>query len=179
MSIQQLATQGRERTYSGLAAIDTARLRQMRDSAIRNCFLRFEETTSRIEHVATIHGKEYINDAAARSVNATLYTLHRTSGPIVWIAMADDSVADYAALRSIALRKVHMLVCIGNGSASLHQAFAPVVPVVVDVPDIAAAVQVASRCPVQGAKVIYSPATNAGGAATAEAKTFIHQVNEL
>ena len=104
MSIQQLATQGRERTYSGLAAIDTARLRQMRDSAIRNCFLRFEETTSRIEHVATIHGKEYINDAAARSVNATLYTLHRTSGPIVWIAMADDSGTDYTALRSIALR---------------------------------------------------------------------------
>ena len=168
MSIQQLATQGRERTYSGLAAIDTARLRQMRDSAIRNCFLRFEETTSRIEHVATIHGKEYINDAAAR-----------TSGPIVWIAMADDSGTDYTALRSIALRKVHMLVCVGNGSAALHQAFASVVPAVVDVPDIAAAVQVASRCPVQGAKVIYSPATAAGGTVTTEAKTFIHQVNEL
>jgi UDP-N-acetylmuramoylalanine-D-glutamate ligase len=72
-----------------------------------------------------------------------------------------------------------MLVCVGNGSAALHQAFASVVPAVVDVPDIAAAVQVASRCPVQGAKVIYSPATAAGGAVATEAKTFIHQVNEL
>ena len=71
MSIQQLATQGRERTYSGLAAIDTARLRQMRDSAIRNCFLRFEETTSRIEHVATIHGKEYINCIGMHAVWCT------------------------------------------------------------------------------------------------------------
>ena len=179
MSIELLAKQGRTRIYGGLAAVETSRLRQMRDNAMRSCFSRIEETACRMEHVAHIHGKEYINDAAARSVNATLYTLHRTSGPIVWIAMADDSGTDYTALRSIALRKVHMLVCVGNGSAALHQAFASVVPAVVDVPDIAAAVQVASRCPVQGAKVIYSPATAAGGAVATEAKTFIHQVNEL
>ena len=145
MSIQQLATQGRDRAHSGLAAIDTARLRQMRDSALRNCFLRFDEASSRLEHVATIHGKEYIDDTAARSVNATLYSLHRITGPVVWIAVGGDSKADYTPLRSMALRKVHVLICVGDDCESLRNSFSSVVPVLAEVADIHAAVEMASR----------------------------------
>ena len=100
--------------HGSLASVDTALLRQMRDSALRSCFRRMDETAHRMEHVATIHGKEYINDAAARSVNATLYTMQNITGPVVWIAMAADDLANYTPLQTIALRKVDMLICVGG-----------------------------------------------------------------
>lgn len=179
MSIQQLATQGRDRTHGGLAAIDATRLRQMRDSGLRSCFRRLDETASRMEHVATIHGKEYINDAAAQSINATLYTLHRMAGPVVWIAKGGSPDADYSLLRSIALRKVHMIICVGPGCEALQQTFSPIVPAVVEVDSLSAAVSLASRAPIQGAKVVFSPATAGTEAPSAAAREFIHQVNEL
>ena len=86
MSIELLAKQGRDRIHGGLAAVDSSRLRQMRDQTIRTCFSRFEEADFRLEYVARIHGIEFVNDAAARSVNATWYALQRIEGDIVWIA---------------------------------------------------------------------------------------------
>ena len=41
MSIELLANQGRDRVHGGLAAIDSTKLRQMRDNALRSCFTRF------------------------------------------------------------------------------------------------------------------------------------------
>ena len=122
MSIEQLATQGRDRLHGGLASVDTALLRHMRDKALRSCFRRLEETSHRMEHVATIHHKEYINDAAARSVNATLYTLQRIAGPVVWIAFGGDAAADYSVLQPVALRKVGKLICVGD---DCHTLFPP------------------------------------------------------
>ena len=45
MSIELLAKQGRDRIYGGLAAIESSRLRKMRDEAIRTCFTRFDEAS--------------------------------------------------------------------------------------------------------------------------------------
>ena len=66
MSIQQLATQGRDRLHSGLAAVDTALLSHMRDESLRSCFRRIEQTPHRMQHVACIYRKEYIDDSASR-----------------------------------------------------------------------------------------------------------------
>ena len=90
MSIEILAKQGRDRVYGGLAAIDSSKSRQMRDNALRSCFTRLDEVSYRMEFVARIHGLEFINDAAARSVNATWYALERLEGGIVWIAFGGD-----------------------------------------------------------------------------------------
>ena len=177
MSIEQLAKQGRDRLYGGLASAPSARLRQMRDSALRSCFARMEETPGRMEHVATIHGKEYINDAAAASVNATLYTMQSLAGPLVWIAFADDGGADYSPLRPLVLRKVGMLICVGERNEGLHRAFDTLVPAIADAQSIADAVAMADRCPIDCAKVVLSPAT--GGAARETGRQVVHQVNEL
>lgn len=179
MSIEQLATQGRDRLHGGLASVDTALLRHMRDKALRSCFRRLEETSHRMEHVATIHHKEYINDAAARSVNATLYTLQRIAGPVVWIAFGGDAAADYSVLQPVALRKVGKLICVGDDCHALHRAFGSLLPDVVDVPDIATAVAVASRSVADDVRVILSPATAVGEPTEIVARQYIHQVNEL
>ena len=179
MSIELLATQGRDRIYGGLAAIDTSRLRHMGNEALRNCFVRFDEADSRLEYVARIHGIEFINDAAARSVNATWYALQRTEGTVIWIAFGGDSQADYARLRSLALRKVRMLVCVGSDNRHLHEAFDDVVPTVVDAESIGAAVHAACYSGIEGAKVLFSPATRQGLSDETAAILFRREVNEL
>lgn len=179
MSIEQLAKQSLNHMHGSLASVDTALLRQMRDNSLRDCFRRMDETAHRMEHVATIHGKEYIDDAAARSVNATLYTMQRTAGPIVWIAIGDTNGADYAPLKPMALRKVCLLICIGQHTQALHQAFEGILPAVVDAQDVPSAVELAARYPTDNARIVLSPATPAGGTAEQTAHQFIRQVNEI
>lgn len=179
MSIELLAKQGRTRVYGGLAAIETSHLRQMRDSTLRSCFARIEETAYRMEHVAHIHGKEYINDAASVSVNATWYTIEKTDGAIIWIALGDDNQVDYTRLRTLALRKVSMLICVGNDNSNLHRTFNGIVPEIIDVDTIAAAVQASCYSGIDHAKVLLSPATQPPTTPQELGREFRHQVNEL
>lgn len=179
MSIELLAKQGRTRIYGGLAAVETSRLRQMRDNAMRSCFSRIEETACRMEHVAHIHGKEYINDAASVSVNATWYTLEKLDGGVVWIALGDDNQTDYTRLRPLALRKVRMLICVGRDNSNLHRAFSGVVPEIIDAGSLAAAVQTSCYCGIDQAKVLLSPATHPGTSVQELGHEYCHQVNEL
>ena len=71
MTIETLVKEGRERTHIGLAGIDTQRLKAIRNASLRACFNRMEETRYRLEFVARIRGREYINDAASRTINST------------------------------------------------------------------------------------------------------------
>ena len=179
MSIELLAKQGRDRVYGGLAAIESARLRQMRDPVIRTCFTRFDEADFRLEYVARIHGIEYINDAAARSVNATWYALQRIGGNIIWIAFGGDSLSDYRRLQTLALCKVCMLICVGDDNCQLHEVFQHAVPTIVDVDSIGAAVHAACYSGITDATVLFSPATRQGLSDETAGLLFRHEVNEL
>ena len=179
MNIETLAKQGRDRVYGGLAAVESLKLRQMRNSALRTCFTRFEETSYRMEYVARIRGKEFINDAAARSVNATWYALENTEGAIIWIANGGDAKANYSMLRSVVLRKVRMLICVGSDNEALHEAFQGIVPVIEDVDSIGEAVHKACYSQFEHAKVVYSPAAPDVLTAEMAGEVFRHEVNEL
>lgn len=179
MSIEYLAKQGRDRVHGGLASVDTAKLRTMRDAAMRACFLRFEEASNRLEFVARIHGKEFVNDAAARSVNATWYALDNVEGNIIWIAFAGDNQTDYSMLRPLALRKVHTLICVGADTAALHDTFADVVAEIVDADNIGQAVNMACYSNIEEAKVVFSPATRMGLSDETAGRMFRKEVNEL
>ena len=170
MSIETLALQGRDRIHCGLAAVESDRLRQMRDAALRACFTRMEDAAGRME---------YINDAAARSVNATWYSLRHLEGGVVWIAFGGDSQADYRQLCQPALCKVRMLVCVGSDNSHLHQAFHEAVPIIRDADSIADAVHIASSSGLEGAKVLFSPATRHGLSDDTASRLFRHEVNEL
>ena len=179
MSIETLAKQGRDRVYGGLAAIDSARLRQMRNETLRSCFRRFDESSYRMEYVARIHGKEFVNDAAARSINATWYTLENTEGSIIWIATGDNNRIDYSPLRSVALRKVRMLYCVGSDNRHLHESFKGIIPSIVDVDTIGSAVHQACYNSLERVKVIYSPASDDFLTTEQAGEVFRHEVNEL
>ena len=179
MTIDTLVKEGRERTHIGLAGIDTQRLKTMRNEALRACFNRMEETRYRLEFVARVRGREYINDAAARSINATWYSLESTSGGLIWIVDAPKKAADYSRLVPPALRKVRKLLIVGAGGESLHKAFSGVVPAIEDCATMADALQSAYHYESDDVKVLYSPAGDNGHDVADRGEEFRHEVNEL
>lgn len=180
MTIETLAKQGYERTYTGLAGIDTRRLKAMRNSALRSCFNRMEETRYKQEFVARVRGREYVNDAASRTINATWYTLEHQQGGIIWIADANDTPTDYSRLVPTALRKVRMLVVVGDGEDYMHHVFNGIIPVIKRVSTVSEALCDAYRYDSEEElTVVYSPACYNGHSTVEEGDTFRKEVNEL
>ena len=68
---ESLATQGRERVHTGLAGIDSARLKKLRNTNLRECFNLIDEMRHKLEFVARIRGISFIDDAASRSPLST------------------------------------------------------------------------------------------------------------
>ena len=167
MTIETLAKQGRDRIHTGLAGIDTQRLKAMRNASLRACFNR------------RVRGREYINDAASRSINATWYALESTQGGIIWIADAPRQAADYGRLVPSALRKVRMLLLVGGDDENMRKTFAGVIPTIEACPSMAAALQRAYRYESDDVKVLYSPACDNGSSVEEEGETFRQEVNEL
>lgn len=179
MTIETLATQGRDRIHTGLSGLDIQRLRAIRNASLRACFSRLEDTRHRLEFVARILGREYICDAASRSVNATWYALESTQGGIIWIADAPKEETDYSRLVPAALRKVRMLLIVGGESACMRHAFEGVVPSIVACNTMAEALHHAYRYEADDVKVLYSPACPSDLPVHECGERFRQAVNEL
>jgi UDP-N-acetylmuramoylalanine-D-glutamate ligase len=179
MTIETLAKQGRDKIYTGLAGIDTQRLKAMRNASLRACFSRLEETRYRMEFVARVRGREYINDAASRSINSTWYTLESMQGGLIWVADAPQEEADYSRLVPAVLRKVRMLLIVGGDAPCMRKAFGGIVPAIATCPTMADALQRAYRYESDDVKVLYSPACDNGIPVDELGDRFRHEVNEL
>ena len=178
MTIETIVKRGFDRPHVGLAGMDTKKLKAMRNSTLRACFKLMEETCYRLERVATIRGREYINDAAARTVNATWYSLESVQGGIIWIACGSNEPIDYNRLLPLALRKVRMILVLGEAEG-IKKTFGPMVPQIVDCTNMEEALHHAYYYDSEDVKVLFSPACD--GVATTEAlgEMFLHEVNEL
>lgn len=176
MTIETLTKQSRPST--GLAGIDSTRLKKMHNTSLRASFNRMEDTRHRMEFVARILDREYINDAAARTVNATWYTLESTQGGLVWIACGTDKPTDYSRLLPAALRKVRLLLVVGPDK-QLCDAFTGHVPSIVSCTSMAEALHRAYLHESSDVKVVFSPACDDGTPTAALADAFRREVNEL
>ncbi len=179
MQIETLVPQSRDRVRTGLAGLDAHRLRTMRNASLRACFNRLEDTSHRLEFVARVCGREYISDAASRSINATWYSLESTQGGLIWIADAPQEEADYSRLVPPALRKVRMLLIVGGDSPCMRRAFDGVVPSIEVCADMGEALRRAYHYEADDVKVIYSPACASDLAPYERGECFRQAVNEL
>lgn len=180
MTIDTLAVQGFNRTSTGLAGIDVQRFKTMRNAGLRSCFNHLEDTRYRLEFVARIRGREYINDAAARNINSSWYTLESLQGGLIWIADANDQSADYSRLVPPALRKVRMLLVVGTAEDRMHHTFKGIIPVIKRCATLGEALQHAYRYEAEDdVKVVYSPACYNGFSTKQQGDLFRREVNEL
>lgn len=176
MTIETLTKQ--TNAHTGLAGIDTAKLKAIRNASLRACFNRMEDTRNRMEFVAKILDREYINDAAARTVNATWYTLESQQGGLVWIVSGSEADIDYSRLVPVALRKVRMMLILGP-DAHLREAFSGKVPCIESCRTMGDALHKAYLYESSDVKVVFSPACNDGTPTEALADAFNREVNEL
>lgn len=180
MIIDTFATHPSTINHGTLAGIDVQRLKAMRNAGLRSCFNHLEETPYRLQFVARIRGREYINDAAARTVNSTWYSLERLQGNLIWIAEAPHESTDYSRLTAVALRKVQMMLVVGDNVEHIVQPFKGIVSSIVPCTDTNEALTRAYRYdPESEVKVLYSPACHNGESTELLGERFRHLVNEL
>jgi UDP-N-acetylmuramoylalanine--D-glutamate ligase len=178
MGIESIAKEMNQNVHGGLAAIDTALLKKMRQKAIRDCFIHMDEMPHKMEFVARIQGKRFVDDASSNTVNSTWYAMESTDGPIIWIAEGSEKAVDYKMLVKAAEQKIKMLICLGE-SSRLREYFEGKVDNIVDCDTMKQAVTRALYNELETATVLYSPAVDNEKDMEDSAKEFKHEVAEL
>ena len=179
MTIETLARQGEQASHSGLAGLNAAALGKLRSAQMRNCFRHFCDTPDRMEYVAKIGDTVFLNDASARNVSATWYSLESVEGPVVWIAVGSSRATDYAMLRQVARQKVRVLICVGDDIDQLMRDFSGVVPVVEEAFTVEEAVHKAYYNRAEVHRVIFSPACDCGNLNQRLGERYNSEINEL
>ncbi len=158
MSILELALQGKHNVYNSMAAGIAARVLEIRNDVVRESLSDFQNVEHRLEHVALVHGVEFINDSKATNVNSTWYALESMTKPVVWVAGGQDKGNDYAQLRGLVKDKVKAIVCLGKDNEKIKQAFGDLVTNIVETQSATDAVRAAYGIAEEGDAVLLSPA---------------------
>lgn len=158
MTLEELALQGKHNAYNSMAASITSKLIEIRKDTIKQCLTDFQNVEHRLEHVATIHGIEFVNDSKATNVNSAWYALESMCDEVIWIAGGIDKGNDYESLRSLVSEKVKAIVCLGNDNSKIHEAFGDLVEDIYDTDSATDAVKTAYALAEDGDTVLLSPA---------------------
>ncbi len=157
-TLESLALQGRHNIYNSLAAGIAARVLDLRKEIIKESLSDFQNIEHRLEHVAKIHGIEFINDSKATNVNSTWYALESVSKPVIWIAGGVDKGNDYSQLTELVKVKVKAIICLGLDNKKIIGSFKGIVPVIMEAHSAEEAVNAAYNLGTQGDVVLLSPA---------------------
>lgn len=179
---ETLTTQGREKVHTGLAGIDSEKLKKLRSSHLRACFNLIDEMRHKLEFVARIKGVSFIDDAASRSPLSTWYALETVEGKAVWIANGTNTnlqkAAEYKRLRALVEAKVERIICLGD-STLYRTIFDGLVKEISEVETMREAVAMAFYGSEENTKVLFSPSAENGVSYETQGESFKHEVNEL
>lgn len=158
MSILELALQGKHNVYNSMAAGIAARVLEIRKDVVRESLSDFQNVEHRLEHVATVHGVEFINDSKATNVNSTWYALESMSRPVIWIVGGQDKGNDYEQLRDLVKARVKAIVCLGTDNAKIKKFFGDLGIEITETGSAEQAVRAAYAIGEKGDVVLLSPA---------------------
>ncbi len=158
MLIHELALQGKHNLYNSMAAGISAKVLDIRKEVIRESLSDFRNVEHRLEHVATIHGIEFVNDSKATNINSTWYALESFNKPVVLILGGVDKGNDYEMLAELVKEKVKAIVCLGKDNKKIIKAFQGMVEEIVETDTAEKAVQESYRLGKKGDVVLLSPA---------------------
>jgi len=158
MTLEQLALQGKHNIYNSMAAGVAARITDIRNENVKQSLSDFHNIPHRLEHVANVHGIQFLNDSKATNVNSTWYALEYIEKPIVWIAGGIDKGNDYSSIKPLVKEKVRAIVCLGVDTKNLHEEFGDLVDNIVDTTSMDIAIVTAYHIANKGDSVLLSPA---------------------
>lgn len=158
MSVFDFALKGKHNQYNTMAACVAAATLDIRKDKIRDAVQHFDQLEHRMEYVSTVRGVEFINDSKATNINSTWYALESMTRPTVLILGGVDKGNDYSLLLEGVKEKVKAIICLGVDTKKIHEAFASVVPIIMDAKTADEAVQLSFRLAGKGDTVLLSPA---------------------
>lgn len=158
MSIHELALQGKHNLYNSMASGIAGRILDLRKEIIRESLSDFQNIEHRLEHVATIHGIDFINDSKATNVNSTWYALESLTKPTVWIVGGVDKGNDYSELNELIQDKVKAIICLGKDNKKIINSFKDSIQVIEEAASADEAVKIAYEIAQKGDAVLLSPA---------------------
>lgn len=158
MYIHDLALTGKHNAYNSMAAGIAARLLDIRKEFIRESLSDFQNVEHRLEHVACVHGIDFINDSKATNVNSTWYALESMNKPVVLVLGGVDKGNDYSTLNELVKEKVVAIICLGVDNKKIHKAFEGMVDTIVDAGSADEAVALGYRIAKKDQVVLLSPA---------------------
>lgn len=158
MSVFDFALKGKHNQYNTMAACVAAATIDIRKEKIREAVMDFQGVEHRLEPVATVRGVLFINDSKATNVNSVWYALESMTRPTVLILGGVDKGNDYELIRDLVQEKVKAIVCMGTDNQKIHEAFAEMVPTIVDTQSAAEAVHASFQLAEKGDAVLLSPA---------------------
>lgn len=123
MSIFDLALQGRHNVYNSLAANIAARVLELKNEVVRESLGDFQNIEHRLEHVANVHGIEFVNDSKATNINSTWYALESMDKPVIWIVGGVDKGNNYNKLMDLVQQKVKGIICLGTDNEKIIKKF--------------------------------------------------------
>lgn len=149
---------GKHNLFNACCAISIARHLGISDSTIGLGLKLFKNNPHRLEKVASINGRIFINDSKATNVDAVYYALEGIASKIVWIAGGTDKGNDYSSLFDLVKDKVKALICLGKDNRKLKDAFRNYVEEIAETRDVREAVSLAYNFAGHGEVILLSPA---------------------
>ncbi|HPD65269.1 MAG TPA: UDP-N-acetylmuramoyl-L-alanine--D-glutamate ligase [Bacteroidia bacterium] len=153
-----LSLVGTHNRYNSMAASAAAKALNIKDEDIREALAGFKNIEHRLEFVARVHGKEFINDSKATNVNSVWYALESMVHPVVWIAGGIDKGNNYAELLDLVKEKVKAIVCLGLDNSKIIDFFSPYVDLIFETDNMQEAVEISYKVADPGDVVLLSPA---------------------
>lgn len=158
MSIDQLALQGKHNVYNSMASGIVAKILDLRNESIRESMGEYQNIPHRLEFVSCIGGVNYVNDSKATNVNSVWYALESIAPNIVLILGGVDKGNNYEMLRPLVKSKVSAIICIGEDTKRIQEAFEEDTKLIVNATSMKDAVVLSSHLAKKGDTVLLSPA---------------------
>ncbi|MCB0806492.1 MAG: UDP-N-acetylmuramoyl-L-alanine--D-glutamate ligase [Bacteroidales bacterium] len=136
MTLEKLALQGKHNLYNSMAAGIAGRILDIRKDIIKESLSDFQNVEHRLEHVARVHGVDFINDSKATNVNATWYALESMPNSVIWVAGGIDKGNDYSLLKKLVKEKVKAIICLGKENSNIINAFKNDVETIIETTDM-------------------------------------------
>lgn len=159
MTLEQLARQGRRTDSMTTAATITSRTSQIRKESIKQAFCDFNSIKHRYEHIDTVDGVNYYDDAGACSNEAAWFSFDNLRQEVIWITYSDNPDADDIIPQ---VRKyVKAIVCIGKNAENFHYIFDDIVAgMIYKCSNIKEAVKLSHSLAKANDNVMFTPAVN-------------------
>ncbi len=159
LPLRDLKLRGLHNVENVMAALAAGHVLGMPFTSMRSVVCAYAPAPHRCELVATVAGREFINDSKATNVHATESALRGMPAPVVLILGGKQKGLDYTPLRALAVTHATHIFTFGEIAQELATALGETVPLTV-CSTLAEVVPQAFQQAAAGQTILFSPATS-------------------